>query len=539
MTSLTLLDSQFFFLMLHQIIGGTPLVYSIRFKGTLDSKEFQEAVQHLVDANPILQFTPRLAETASSFREFRMEKLSNLNLPIQWEDLTRESPLEQNAKIEDTFHKELNKVTNFDSSPLYSFHLFKLKQAEFHLIMSMAHVLCDGLGSLQLLHQFFSYLSKSTPLPQHTLDEYNRVAEQINQYQPSQSSLAMFDTINGRIKKESFEWNPNCKKFSLDSQDFKVLNIQIDRETTQRLIRLTRDLRISFYSIIVTAYLDYFFSSTSADRIIFTLPTSGKIYPEIDALDLVGCFAQAVSLSFERTILQQSIYTTIQAVHEQIHSALRSEIDLIQNQNIARSIKSNFKLTNGKLSNFSKTLFRSTIKSNIYLSFTGHSPLQRHYGKLEIINYREGTFNNGGVSDWMHTIFNEELYLFANYDSRYFLKETIETVINHVKEKLFQMSHSTDLPLEERDCPSSFNQEDEQTYDYLISSCIAIGLKEVDRSVVHCDLEGQLGLDSLSRIRLISKISRDHDDQIPKNSLFLCRTLNEFANIIKQTQSLR
>jgi acyl carrier protein len=519
--------------MLHKIIGGTPLVYSLRIKGPIDQNEFQKAVRILVDSNPILQFTFRLPAAASSFSEFTTGKPDPQALPIDWEDLVGQNREDQDARILNEFNQKLNMVTSFDSSPLFSFKLFKILPNEVCLMMSIAHVICDGLGSLQLLNQLLSHLSNLTQGSHCTPICYNNIVKEVSNYHPSKDCLNAFDEITSRLKKGSFEWNPNNKTVNIYAQMFKNIRLRCDRKTTKSLVKAVENLRVSLFSIIVTAYIDYFFSTTSAEKIILTLPTSGKIYPHVDAQDLVGCFAQAVSVEFERRILQQPIQMAIKEAHEVIHLCIRSEIDLIQTQKIARSIKSDFRLINGHLSDFTKAIFRNSIKSNVYISYTGHSPLHRNYGDLEIIDYQEGTFNNSGVSDWMHTIFDEELYLFANYDSLFFEKQSIEAAMQHIKAKLCEIAEESDTSIHNTNAKPPFEDSDNSIYEYLLNACSLIGLKHIDKSVTHQDLEAQLGLDSLSRIRLIAKVSKDHNKKLSRNDLFMCRTLDEFANVIR------
>jgi fengycin family lipopeptide synthetase B len=512
--------------MLQNIIGGTPVCYHLILQGSIDLEKMEKSLNAVIHAHPALQLSFEIPPNSSSFAQWRVKFLENPKVSIRFQDI---SNLSEDVLLLE-YNRLLNKKNPLANWPLFEFVLFKTGLDEFHLFMGIDHVIADGLGNIQILHQWLAHYSNLEEPIKYSVQNYVDVVTKINNYQPSGEELLAFQSLISKVKKESYFWNPHQRNLDSLVPDFKTVCRKVSKETTLNCLKTAETLRVSLYAIIVAAYLDLFFGYyEKGEKMIFTLPTSGQVYPEVDASSYIGCFAQALTLVFARDLLQLPLKERLQRIHEEIHSAIQMGFDHIQVKKMAHSIRNDFKLTNGELSPFSKTLFRSSMKSNIYISYTGHSSLKKTYRNLRITGYKEGTFNNAGVCDFMHTIFDEQLYLFGNYDAKFFELRLVEEVMDRLS-NWFNTIQPETLSTSIKTPQKEVN---DRLVDYLLRTFALVHTKKIHREQFDHDLEGKLGLDSLGRIRLITRISKDYSHKINRNELFKCRTLHELAHALE------
>jgi acyl carrier protein len=515
--------------MLQSIIGGTPVCYLITIRGVIDLKKMEESLHAVIKAHPALQLAFEIPFQSSSFGQWKVKFVDIQNISINFQDISN-APFEERILLE--YNNLLNKKNSLNQWPLYEFKLFKTGINEYRLFMEMDHVIADGLGNLQILHEWLAcYAGLEQPV-KYSIESYVDTISKINAYRPSEKELSSFHDFVMKTKKESYNWNPHHRTLPTLVPNFKTVMRKIPSTTIKKWTKIAETLRISFYAIIVTAYVEVFFRKyENGDKIIFTLPTGGKVYPDIDASPYVGCFAQALTLAFSKELMQQSLQERLVFIHEKIHFAIQTGTDRIQTQKMAQSIRNDFKLNNGELTSFGKTLFRSSIKSNLYISYLGYSPLKKTYGAIEILDYKEGTFNNAGVCDFVHTIFNEELYLFGNYDAHFFEHSLIEEVLNDLSSWFNTLDPELSPTLEK----GVKKEVDNQLIDYLLHTFASIYKKELNRDQLDHDLESKLGLDSLGRIRLVTRISKDYQHKLNLGDFFKCRTLLELAHALQDS----
>lgn len=517
-----LADPQYLFLMLHKIIGGAPLCYSLNLKGEMDVDRFEVALRMVVSAHPILRSCFQVS--GDSFGDYQLTCLNEYPLPFIYKDVTG-----QDFSWQEVYHELLNRKTDLKQESLFVFQLFKVGVQEYHCFLGIDHTISDGLSSLQILHEIFAAYTGTALISQSEF-AYELLVQQINAYEPSEDESQAYTKRMENLKKEIFFWNPQKRVCNSFIPDFRTICHKLDHTITDALIRVAQNAGVSFYSLLVYAYTEVFLSYE--ERVLFTLPTGGRIYPDVDATNVVGCFAQSLHLNFDRSIFSKNLEERLQSIHHTVHQAIEKGIDRVQTKKLAQSIQRDFKLRNGELSDFSKRLFRSSIKSNIYLSFTGHSPIRKEYGDLSITHYQEGTFNSAQVTDFMHTLFDGALYLFGNYDSLFFESVQIEQLMKKVIEVLLHLSKTRKIK------PLSILRAKEYDSKILEELLVYLMLVYPKAREPHCfvDLEAELGFDSLSKIRLVTKIAKQFSCQTEREALFACRTLAHMAELISNRQ---
>ena len=528
-----ILNSQYLFLMLQNIIGGTPVCYQIKLKGKIHLAKMITSLNQVIKAQPALQLKFDIPANATSFENWKTKLNVNPEVNIAFLDA---SNLHTEKILSKHYEFLLNKKTPITDWPLYECKLVKINKEEYFLFMQIDHVISDGLGNLQLLHQLFTHYSETQlPITKHSVQDYINITSKINAYQPSTEKLCSFKKYINEMKKESYTWNPNQCSLKDLVPNFQTIARKLPKEILDKWAKVMKNLRISLYSVIVSAYLDIFLGYyEEKEKIIFTLPTSGRIYRGLaDISSYVGCFAEALTLAFSRNLLQLPLEKRLKTIHDTIYYAVDLEFDHIQAKKLAESIKRDFKVEDGKLSSFGKLLFRSSIKSNIYISYTGHSPLKKNYGPLQILDYKEGTFNSAGVCDFMHSIIDGELYFFGNYDSNFFDSFLVEDIINRFYE---WMNEVPNFLASYNNCVK--NKVSNKPITYLLKIFDKIFHKKINKDQLGEDLEANFGLDSLGRVRLIAQICKDHP-RLDFSQLLPCRTLLELAHGMEKVETLQ
>lgn len=162
-----------------------------------------------------------------------------------------------------------------------------------------------------------------------------------------EAALSEYAKIQAR---GSYSWN--FEKMAENPAGFRFINETrvLSSETTRCLQTRTKDLRCSLNALLVSAYLRAASRLDPAEGpLILQIPTSGKIYPEVDASHVLGCFAQNLSLSFDRPTPGETAEDTVSRVHEIIQRGLAWGYDRTQARQIGALVRT-LPLENGGLS---------------------------------------------------------------------------------------------------------------------------------------------------------------------------------------------
>ena len=192
--------------------------------------------------------------------------------------------------------------------------------------------------------------------------------------------------------------------------------------------------------------------------------------------------------------------------------------------------RDNIALESGKIPEHSLSMFRSVLKSNLYFPYTGHTHIKTQYGPVEVIDYQAGGINAVGTIDILQEIFDGSLHLFASYDYKFFdlslIDQLMQEYIAQIEELCsltIQAQQSTELlsgSQADANIESTIRQVAEEICHYQISS------EEMDK-----DMEADLGVDSLERIRIITRLEK-LIGKVDRQALLSCRSLQEMANTL-------
>lgn len=564
-SNIEIADAQMLLFMVGQLVGGNPLCYSLKVKGNIDLKELEKSIWQVVKAHPILRTKFVLKKEATSLKDIDTVLVNEDKPLITFKNIGALSSDDKINLLEDFYQQLLNKKYPLNTWPLFDFHLFKLNEEEYQFFLGIDHLISDGLSSLQILSAIFTTYQSKIPPRSISSQSYNDAIRKINDFSANERKQKEVSSYLLALKKENYLWNPEGKKVNYLEPEFLCISLIVEKETFQKLIDRASQLKVSLYALIVTAYLNVLFRYEKKETVILTLPTGGRLYPDVDVSHFIGCFAQALTISFDRQLLNMTPPERIIHIHNKIYETIENDFDKVQTKKLAHSLRNDFTLESGKISEFKKGLFRSSIKSNVYISFTGYSPLKRNYGSLEIIDFKEGSINNSATCDFMHSIFDGKLHLSINFDAKFFARETMENFITDVKKEMLQLTVFTpafpqigivSFERKLRRNPGLLRQGkaallsaaesltviesrafegrvlQKPHLEYLLKTFHELFGFQIKIENSNDDLEGRLGLDSLARIRLVTKISKDFHHKIDKMALLRCRTLSDFSNAL-------
>ena len=536
-----ILHSQIPLLMSYWSLNSNSLFTKVKIAGEFDLNIAQQAWKLLINRHPMLRAQFQISEDATCFADYQLEVLENPIPPeIIVKDFTTLTPDEQGEKIEEEIYHWLNYNWSLTQWPLHGFSVLKLSDQIHQLFLGNEHLISDGLSNHVIIREFLeiyrAIVAKETPNlpPTLTVEDYRKQVQLMNDWQDIEEDRALAE-YNNAVSGMSYRWQPkqqkNTQKFPLFYNQKYVLSA----ETTSQLIDKTRQWRVPMNALLLGAFLKTMSQLDSkAENIGISIPTSGRIYPEVDATGVVSSFAQNLALSFAKPQSEQDWPTFLSQIQQTVQQHIGTGLDRAQTRQMGTIFRDNITLEKGKIPPHSLSLIQEALKSNLYLPYTGQTHLQPQYDALSITDYQAGGMNATGTIDILQEIFNNRLHLFASYDYHHFDLLLIDQLMTAYVSQIEELAN---LPVQDQVIIShsfsiSLNTEIEEMLRQITSEICHWTIEEDE---ISDDLEADLGLDSLERIRLVTKLEGIYGKQY-RQDLLNCRTLQEMAAILAPSQ---
>ncbi|WP_026883488.1 non-ribosomal peptide synthetase [Clostridium akagii] len=534
---LVILNSQYPFLVSYWSVGTLTICSGIKIQGPLFLNHLQDSWMELVKRHPSLCSEFIAAEGAKNFTDYKLKAYKNPILPkIKVLDIKNFTEEDKNRIIKQTMEDILNEHFDIFKFPLHKFMIIQISSYEYELILANNHLVSDGLGNQQILREILEiYSAKIQGINVDfqealSISDYNKVASEINKWNnyEENKNLEKYVQAYGKTK---YKFNPfSNNNVNNDLAVVKTQKYWVNQTITNLLLEKSKVWRVSLFTLIVASYLKSIAElDKQNNQIILNLPTGGKVYPSIDATGIIGCFAQNMSLNFNLKGNDENWMALVRNVDEEIKDKISEGIDRAQTYSTAIMAKKQDMLEEGKMTNIAAAIVRSSLKSNLYLSFVGNTKLKEQYGELKIIDYEAYTSTNAGTIDNLIEIFHNKIIITSNYDSLHFHEDNINSLIGIFIDNLTSLAN---YPIEIKDNTLKLEiSKDKILIEELIKVAEEVCCTAITKEDVHKDLELDFGVDSLQLIRIITRLSKVHK-KIDKNSLFRCRTLNEMASVI-------
>lgn len=532
---LNLLPSQYPFLVSHWAVSTCSLCSRVRLQGPFDLQLAQRAWNDLLGRHPALRARFVIPAEARSFKEYRYEVQAQVQVPaLALTDLRHLPRAQQDEAVAAEVQRNVNAQWALSDPLLHRFFAWRLADDLHEVFFTNHHLISDGLSNQQVMREFLALYAAAAngqpaALPPATsLQRYREVVDGINAWHDPAEDQAITDLLK-RQGKQSFVWNPNNRPRAEALAKVRNYRFRLDKGTTQTLQRLTGELRVSMNSVLVGAYLRTVAGFVNEAKPIFlNIPTSGRVYQGIDASGIIGCFAQNLALDFAPPAASEAWDTLLERVHRGIESAIGQGVDRAQTRSLAHTIRDRFQLEHGRIPEAHGPLIRAGMKSNLFLPYIGNTHIAEQYAGLSVVDYQAATVTNAGTLDTVIEQFNGHLEMTTNYDANHYDIDFIAKVAEAFLVQLRSLAVFRTPQLAQVAAPRTTS----------IDSVQADQVRQVAEEIMHRaltvadldkDLEADLGLDSLERIRIVSRLEQFSADRFDRQALLSCRSLGEMV----------
>jgi fengycin family lipopeptide synthetase B len=529
-----ILYSQYPFLVGHWAVSTCSLVSRVRLQGPFDLTNAQRTWSDLLVRHPSLRSRFSIPADASSFNEYRLQIQSDVAAPaLAVNDIRYLNAAQQDAAVADKIEHCVNHEWQLDGPWLHRFFVYRLADHVHEVFFHNHHLISDGLSNQQVMREFLVlYEANATRRPADlppaiSMAQYREATATINAWHDEEEDKALVEFIRAQGK-QSFFWNPDKTGRASRRAQVKNYRFHVDGATTQRLIELTRTLRVPINTLLIAAYLRTISAFGNApDTLFLNIPTSGRVYPGVDASGVVGCFAQNLALGFARPPHGEDWHILVQRVQQEVSGAISAGYDRTQTRQAALYLRDRLQLENGRVNEAHAGMIRAGMKSNLYLPYIGNTHIASQYGPLQVIDYQAATVTNAGTLDTVIELFQRSLTCATNFDSNYYKADFVARIADEFLAQLRDLACYQTL-LNPIGLGAVTRAADSTSVAQILQVAEEVIHQALRSSDLDKDLEADLGLDSLERIRIVSRLEY-FVGKVDRQALLACRTLNEMA----------
>ncbi|AWK06834.1 non-ribosomal peptide synthetase [Flavobacterium crocinum] len=417
------------------IFGGSDankaynLSVSIKFKGNLVTDIFERAVKTLIQRHEGLRsvFSPD-ARFMCIYKDYPLE--------ISHNDFSDLPAAEKQPAIENLVKEEVNKLFDLVNGPLFRVNLLKIDDFEYLAILTIHHIIGDGLSIDVILEElgtiYSAYIENKEPvLPK--AEKFSEFAEKVNSFMESKEYKSVEDFwIN--IYKESvptMELPLDYKRPSLRTYNSNRIDFPLEDSIINDLKNVGLNSGCSLVTTLLAAFEVFLSKITGQNDLVVGFPSSGNTL--YDMRQLIGDCANLLPLrtkinpdiSFTEYLKQRNFELFDAYEHQQVSFG-----HLLKNFGVARD-PSRIPLVPVV---FTVDLARTIENEFSYTGLT-HSfkPNPRQYGTFEI-QLHIFRAKDGPSFQWL-------------YNTTLFKSETINQMMNSFKEIIQKVTSNANNPL--------------------------------------------------------------------------------------------
>ncbi|GMV31315.1 MAG: hypothetical protein AMXMBFR59_34400 [Rhodanobacteraceae bacterium] len=538
-----LLDYQYLRLLLSQPRDSVAICLAVQFRGAFDPGVAQSTWGELIDRHPGLRLCLELPKHAMAIGQGRASILENVRPPaMTLEDLRGLTADAQEMRVRREFHRLSHVEWQFDQWPLHHFSLLCVGDDQLHVYFAADHAIADALGEILVLGEFIEIytarLAGRAPrlAPAISAAEYDDLLARIGRYQPTAEELALVRDELERQPDQSRKclWNPNRSKASASERHFEVLSRTLDGTATAGLMRKTVELNCSTNSVVLAAFLKAMAAHPHPRNVALQLATSGTNYPDLVLDRVFAGFAQCAPTDFEVPDAGARIDDVIASVHAKVHERLNSGFDRALAKVVAGQMKK-VPLAGGVVSDPVRGSSADVQRANVHFSFLGQVRFGPAGKDADVTRIRTGGTNPAGSLECQFLIFDGRLMLFLVFDSAFFDAQLIERFLDRFAAELESCSlppatSATPPP----DTPSTPAGHTGKVGRQLLEIAAETMHLEIAPDQLALDLEADLGIDSLQRVRLAIHLYSRSLKTLDRDALLACRTLAQMASVIEE-----
>ncbi|MEO9961038.1 MAG: SDR family NAD(P)-dependent oxidoreductase, partial [Nisaea sp.] len=257
------------------------MAYNMRLGGALDTEALRGAFAHIVDRHESLRtaFTTREGEPCQSVR-------SGLPFMLPVRDLSgRVDPV---AAAKETARTEARRPFDLTQPPLLRAELLRLSDEDHVLLVSLHHIVCDGLSLnvlMRELHEAYNALRDNTkPAHQPLTLQYRDFAvwqnRQVEGAAMTQHRAYWLDKLQGEIP--ALDLGGRRIVGTRASFDGGQVFVTLARTDQQLLEDLCREQQVTLFMVLTAAFKILLHQASGQEDIVIGTPVAGREVAELD-----------------------------------------------------------------------------------------------------------------------------------------------------------------------------------------------------------------------------------------------------------------
>ena len=528
--------SQYLFFMSYWSTGTLSLSSRIRLKGEFDYNAAVAAWNTLIKGQPSLRTYFACDDNAKTLEDIvlKVEK-ENIDLPISVYDIQDISYLNQEKIIHDFCERILNSVFDIYTFPLCRLYAFHLSESETEIVLASCHLVSDGLGNQQILRDFVTlygkYLNREEIVYGIGLQDYEDIIDKSLQWKPKNEMHS---------KKIGERYLFPLEKENLNLESFGRIGTQIfhiSKGDMTMMYRIANEENISMYAIIVSSYLLALHEmNKESNQITINLPTGGRTGKEFEFNDIIGCFAQNMTITFEvDSESKKDPVSFAKKVKNIIDEKFVNEEDMNESFHFVQQMKKQQILENKQLKNIVAQMGVNSLASNLYLSFVGNTHIQKKHEMFEVVDYKAYTGMNKNSIDALVEIDDGKLMFSLNYDKDSFSDAFIRSLFDNLK--YFFLRMRTIYTTKERK-----EKKNSNVSPVIFHDSIEVGKLQEDIARIlgievdaETGLEEHYGISSIEKMKILTEVIAKYKVS-SKIHLFQAKTVAEMAQYIESKE---
>ena len=407
--------SQHLFFMSYFATGTLSLASRIRIEGEFDEEGIENVWNDLLKGQPSLRSFFTCDKEAKSLDEVSISFEENYKQKVEVFDIRDYSYLNQDKCIHEFCQRILNSLFDIYVYPLCRLYAFRLSDNVTEIVLASCHLVSDGLGNQQILRDFVSlyraYLKKNSLDYGVSFLAYKQAVEESLNWIPDgdikpQPAKHFQFPLEKENKNEEPFGNINSQIFHISKGDMTVLSKIATKEG------------LSTYSIIVSSYLLALKSiHKEFDEITINLPTGGRTGKAFEFNDVIGCFAQNMTITFKVTDEDsKNPIAFAKSVKDTIDEHFVNQYDMRESYSFVKKMRGQNVLENKKLNDLISKMAVKSLASNLYLSFVGDTHIDKEDEAVNVLDYKAYTGMNKNSIDALIEMDEGRLMFSLNYD---------------------------------------------------------------------------------------------------------------------------
>jgi amino acid adenylation domain-containing protein len=532
--TLVLADSQVPFLVASMAgVSLCSLCSRVRIRGRFDADAASAAWADLIERHPALRARFVAPTEGDPQSDWRVDLLPDAEMPrVKQVSLTHIAKAAQDQALATRLDAALNREWDLRAWPLQDITAYALSADEYELHIENHHAISDGLGNQMMMRQFLeayaTRLSGMRPTAAAmTGRAYNEIVTAVDGWDDRGAEAALDAQLRAQGAGRVF-WNTRGRRPTRGTVKTATRLRRLSREVTAALVAQVGAMRVPLNSLLVSAYLHALGDVAKlSGKVVLHIPTGGRSHANADATEVLGCFAQNLVLAFDPPRAGEPWPELCRRVDAEIGHAVGTGIDRAHVRRAAVAARKQPTLGAAHLAAMG-TLVRASSKSNLYLPFIGNTHIERKYGPLEVIDYQASTATNPATIDNVLEIFDGALQISSNFDCEMFSPHEIDDLAQAFAARLAALAGATVAETKTGVAARRANAEALESVAAIVSE---IYNRPLSPAELQADLEADLGLDSLDRVRVVHRIRR-LAPAIDTQQLMACRTVTEMAVVM-------